>query len=81
MKTIKSDCATNMVSDGHGIRQFYKDAGVNKIESAAYRPQSHGKIETVIQYLNATNRITMAGDKKGWDNIAGSMASAWNALP
>ena len=79
MDTIKSDCATNMVSDG--IRQFYKDAGVNKTESAAYRPQSHGKIERVIQYLNASIRTTMAGDRKGWDDIAGAMASAWNSLP
>ena len=79
METIKSDCATNMVSEG--IRQFYKDAGVNKTESAAYRPQSHGKIERVIQYLNASIRTTMAGDRKGWDDIAGAMASAWNALP
>ena len=79
METIKSDFATNMVSDG--IRQFYKDAGVNKTESSAYRPQGHGKIERVIQYLNASIRTTMAGNRKGWDDIAGAMASAWNALP
>ena len=79
MCNIKSDCASNMISEG--IQQFYKDAGIDKSQSAAYRPQSHGKIERVIEYINSTVRTTMAGKKQGWDRIAGAMASAWNALP
>ena len=76
---IKTDCASTNVSEG--IRYFCSKMRIKKSESAPLRPQSHGKIERVMQHIHAHIRTTLAGRTEGWDRIAAHAATAWNILP